>query len=144
MAPQKPAGRSGKALLIAGVVVVLLIAGVYFIGLPMLGGTKSAGAGTPVPTVPTQQPMVTLTAVMPTMTQNTQNTVTPGAIQTYEERYTESYNEVYSINQPFAGGQKAVFTQNLIKPPLYIKFNITPVIHTEEKRVDIGMPSERI
>jgi hypothetical protein len=145
VAPGKTGGGSGKGPLVAGFVIILiLVAGAYFIGLPMLGGPKDAGTGIPATTATTHLPTVTLTGTQPAITLNTQITGTPGTIQTYEDRYMESYNQVYSINQPFSGGQKEVFPQDLTNPPLYIKFNITPKMYIGEKRVDIGMPSERI
>lgn len=143
--PASPPKKSGKIPLVAGVIVILvLVAGIFFIGLPMHGGPKNGGAGIPQTTAPIPTPVVSLTMAQTLITQGIPDTVSPAAIPTYEERYMESYNEVYSINQPFAGGQRAIFTHDLIKPPLYIKFNITPEMHTEEKRVDIGMPSEHI
>ena len=57
----------------------------------------------------------------------------PAASQTYEEKYMESYNQVYSVNHAFVGGQKEVFSQDLRTPPLYIKFKITPEIEVGEK-----------
>lgn len=135
-----PAKGSGKTLVIAGILVFLLvIAGVYFIGLPMLGGTS--GTGTAVqqtlvqPTLiqtPFSGPFTPATTAVPFPTE------TPAASQTYEEKYMESYNLVYSVNREFVGGQKEVFSQDLPSPPLYIKFKITPEIEEGEKVDDAG------
>jgi hypothetical protein len=63
---------------------------------------------------------------------------TPAASQTYEDKYTESYNQVFSINHAFVGGQKEVFSQDVRTPPLYIKFKITPEIEAGEKVDEAG------
>jgi hypothetical protein len=144
--PVKPSGGSGKTMTIAGIVVVLIIiAGVYFIGLPMISRTPGTGtflqqattlstpAGTPFPTThSTDTSSVSMTVKI------------PAADQTYEERYMETYNQVYIVNHAFTGGQKEIFTQDLTTPPLYIKFNITPKMFYGEKTVDIGLSSERV
>jgi hypothetical protein len=125
---------------IAGIIVLLIvIAGVYFIGLPLVSGTS--GTGTPVYQTPAQ-PTPALTPYSKPVTPDT--TVaplpadTPAASQTYEEKYMETYNQVFSVNRAFTGGQKEVFSKDLRTPPLYIKFNITPEIEVGEKVNDIG------
>jgi hypothetical protein len=138
--PVAPAGRSGKAMAIAGIIVLLVvIAGFYFIGLPLLSGTSGTGAAvrqtsaqpTPVPT-PFPEPFTPGASTAPLPAD------TPAASQTYEEKYMETYNQVYSVNHAFTGGQKEVFTQDLTTPPLYIKFNITPEIEVGEKVNEVG------
>ena len=145
-APIPSSGGSGKTMVIAGIVVVLvIIAGVYFIGLQIIrgsSGTRSTlqqattlptGALTPFPTSPS------------TKISDTSGIATnPTPSQTYEEKYTETYNLVYSVNHAFNGGQKEIFTQDLITPPLYIKFNITPKMFYGERTVDIGLSSEHV
>jgi hypothetical protein len=135
-----PAGGSGKTTVIAGIVVLLVvIAGIYFIGLPMLSGTS--GTGTVVQQTPAQ-PTPALTPLSepftPYITAVPLPVNTPAASQTYEEKYTETYNQVYSVNRAFVGGQKEVFSQDLRNPPLYIKFNITPEIEVGEKVDEVG------
>ena len=141
-APVKTSGGSGKTMIVAGIIVVLvLVAGVYFIGLPLI--SRSSGTG------PTLQQTTPFPAqgLNPFPTQTTSvpgNVNNPAAGLTYEEKYTEIYNQVYAINKAFIGGQKEVFTQNLKNPPLYIKFNITPKIFYEERLVEIGTHNEHI
>ena len=138
--PVKPAGGSGKTTIIAGIiVVVLIIAGVYFIGLPMINGSQGTGPtlqhATAIPTqVPTVQPATFLTATIP----EPASTSIPAGSETYEEKYTQTYHEVFSVNQPFVGGQRQLFSQDLTSPPLYIKFNITPTMEAGEKIDEIG------
>lgn len=143
--PVKPSGGSGKSMIIAGIVVLLIIiAGVYFIGLPMINRTPGTGTflqqATTLPT-PTVTPFPTTHS---TDISGVSMTVIPAADQTYEERYMETYNQVYIVNHAFTGGQKEIFTQDLPSPPLYIKFNITPKMFYGEKTVDIGLSSERV
>jgi hypothetical protein len=139
-APGKPAGGSGKIMIIAGIIVVLaIIAGVYLFGLPLMRGTPETT------TLPTQA--LTLFPTIPSEETTTRAPVTvdtPSGSQTYEEKYTETYNQVYSVNHAFVGGQKMIYTQDLATPPLYIKFNITPKMFYEERPVEIGLHSEHI
>jgi hypothetical protein len=127
------------------IVVVALIAGGYIFGLPLLSGSHGPVPGSQQPSaVMTQVPTTVLNTPPPVTPNAPVTTAVPGAGLTYEEKYTETYNQVYSLNHAFAGGQREVFTQDLTNPPLYIKFNITPKMYYGEKRVDIGLSSERI
>lgn len=144
--PAKPSGGSGKTMIIAGIIVVLVIvAGIYFIGLPMISGTRGIGSNlqqnTALRTQVSDLSPPTRAAVSTNMPMTTG---IPAASQTYEEKYTETYNQVYSVDRPFVGGQKEVFTHSTAVPPLYIKFNITPKMFYGEKTVDIGLSSERV
>jgi hypothetical protein len=134
------AGGSKKGVLIIGAVILLaIIAGVYVIGLPLISGTPGTGQ-TPQPTA-TVPPQVQTPAVAygtPAITVAYLPADTPASSQTYEEKYTETYNLVYSADHEFIGGQKEVFTQDLTAPPLYIKFNITPEIEEGEKVDEAG------
>ena len=145
-APVKPAGGSGKILVIAGILVIFaVIAGVYFFGLPLISGSYSIGPGFQQATsIQTQVPTAIPTVLPPATTNAPVTTTVPGADLTYEEKYTETYNLVYSANHAFSGGQKEVFTQDLTDPPLYIKFNITPTMYYGERPVDIGLSSEHV
>ncbi|RPI40354.1 MAG: zinc-ribbon domain-containing protein [Methanoregulaceae archaeon] len=138
--PVKPGARSGKTTVVAGIIVVLvIIAGIYVIGLPMVSGSPGKGS-TPqqVTPFPTQIPTVQPTTYLPITTLSPVVTSIPSGSETYEEKYTQTYKEVLSINRPFAGGQKELFTQDLTTPPLYIKFNITPTIEVGEKIDEVG------
>jgi hypothetical protein len=125
---------------IAGIFVLLIvIAIIYFVGLPLLSGTSGKGTvvqqssvrpTTEVTLVPEPHPSAVPVALLPTET--------PVSSQTYEEKYMETYNQVYSVNHAFNGGQKEVFSQDLKTPPLYIKFNITPEIEVGEKVNEVG------
>lgn len=141
-----PSRGSAKIIIIAGIIgILIMIAGVYFIGLPLIRGSSGTGSTIPhttaLPTLPQTQfqpaPSVEITSAPVTAT-------TPSGSQTYEEKYMETYTQVFSINHAFVGGQKEIFTQILNAPPLYIKFNITPKFYYGEKTVDIGLHSEHI
>jgi hypothetical protein len=138
--PVSPSGGSGKKMIIAGILVVLvIIAGVYFFGLPLISGSSGSGSTLPQPTSVQTQSLTPLPTSLPTVPVNTPGPAgTSAASQTYEEKYTETYNQVYSVNRAFVGGQKEVFTQDLRSPPLYIKFKITPDIEVGEKVNDVG------
>lgn len=131
-----------KTLLIIGIVAILvIIVAAYVAGVPMLKGIP---AQRPVPTtVPgTMVPRVT-TYAQPTKTSFIPpTTVTPRQI--LEERYGEDYEQVYTLNKDFAFGEKELFSYDLSRPPLYIKFNLTPDNITREKIIDIGYSTEQI
>ena len=144
--PVNPSGGSKKAMVIAGIIVVLVfIAGVYFVGLPLISGSPATG---PAHGQTTALPTSALTPSPATLTMPTTGAAvaldTPAASETYEEKYMVTYNQVYSINHAFIGGQKEVFTHDTSVPPLYIKYNITPKMFSGEKTVDIGLPSEHL
>lgn len=137
---------SAKIIVIAGIVGILIIlAGVYVIGLHPVRDSPGTGSTLPqasaLPTLPQTplQPAPSVETTTPPVT-----TTSPSGSQTYEEKYRETYTQVYSINRAFVGGQKEIFTQILNTPPLYIKFNITPKFYYGEKTVDIGLHSERV
>jgi len=138
--PASPSGGSGKTIIIGGILALLvLVAAVYFIGLPLINGSSGNGPNLPQSTpVPTQAltPLPTILSTIPVNTPVPADT--PSASQTYEEKYTETYNQVFSVNRAFVGGQKEVFSQDLTSPPLYIKFKITPEIEVGEKVNDVG------
>jgi hypothetical protein len=144
--PVKPSGGSGKTMVIAGIIVVLVIlAGVYFIGLPVISGSKGTGSNLQQPTtLPTKALTPIPTTVSMETTKTPRITDSSTASQTYENKYTETYTQVYTVNRAFVGGQKEVFTHDIPAPPLFIKFNITPKMYYGEKTVDIGLPSERV
>ena len=127
-----------------GIIVVLgIIAGVYFIGLPMLNGSQRTTSTPPQDTTiltpeTTGQPVAFSPKLTPEIT------ALPAVSQTYEEKYMETYNQVYSDNRAFTGGQKATFTTDTTVPSLYIKFNITPKMYYDERPVEIGTHNEHI
>lgn len=141
-----PSRGSAKTIVIAGIVGILIIlASVYFIGLPLIRGSPGTGSTLPqvtaLPTLP-QTPFTPAPSVETSSAPVT--TTSPSGSLTYEEKYMETYTQVYSINRAFVGGQKEIFTQILNTPPLYIKFNVTPKFYYGEKTVDIGLHSERV
>jgi len=141
--PVKPSDGSKKTKVIAGIIVVLVfIAGIYFVGLPLISGSPSTG---PSPVQTTALQTLALTPFPSTLAMPTTGALdTPAASETYEEKYMVTYNQVFSINRAFIGGQKEVFAQDTSVPPLYVKFNITPKMFSGEKTVDIGLPSEHL
>ena len=66
------------------------------------------------------------------------DTDNPAASQTYEEKYMESYNQVYSVNRAFVGGQKEVFSQDLRNPPCISSSKSHRKIEVGEKVDDAG------
>jgi hypothetical protein len=130
-----------KTLLIIGIVaVIVILAAAYVAGIPMLK-TLSSQLPVPTPVPSTPAPLVTPYAPPSTPPSIPPTTVTPP--QTLEVRYGESYEEVYTLNKDFAFGQKEVFSYDLTRPPLYIKFNLTPDMITREKVINIGLSTEQ-
>ncbi len=133
-------------MLIAGIIVIIIIiAGAFFIGLPLINGKTATGpAHQQASSLPTQSATLFPATPAAGITAAPAVGITPAAQQTYEEKYTQTYTQVYAVNQAFLGGQKIIYTQNLAAPPLYIKFNIIPKMFYEERPVEIGLSSEHI
>jgi len=122
-------------MIVGLVVAVAFIAGMLFIGIPILKGMTSHGAAADV------TPSPAITTAMPTQTVPTTVPQTP--ILKRADQYEETYEQIYTSNQTYKFGQKEVISHDLVRPPLYIRFNITPGMVVREKLVDIGLSSER-
>ena len=143
LVPPPPPKKPVPALLIIGVLVVLALvaAAVWFAGLPALQKMQeSAMPATPQPT-----------AVVPVMVtaQTTQPSETPvpwvtptTTVRKLDPRYEEYYDEIYTLDQFFAFGQKETFAHDLTTPPLFIKYNLTPKMTTRQKVINIGLSTE--
>jgi hypothetical protein len=136
-----PFPREGKlpatmnpALIVGVVVAVAFIAGMLFLGIPSLKGTTSHGTAADV------TPSPEITTAVPTQTVPTTVPQTP--VLKRADQYEETYEQVYTRNRSYKFGQKEVVSHDLVRPPLYIRFNITPGMVVREKLVDIGLSSE--
>jgi hypothetical protein len=134
MAKKPPA--SSRTLLMGAIVgIILLIAVAWFVGLPLLKGSPpavpAAGvAATPTPVVP-NFPAPSPSAVPVSTTLLPEAATTP--VQRTEDRYETSYEQIYTLDQVFNGGQKLFYNHELTRPPLYIKFTLTPGMVSREK-----------
>ncbi|WP_321508054.1 hypothetical protein [uncultured Methanoregula sp.] len=74
--------------------------------------------------------------------------ITPGVTPTSKiedsARFGSDYERVYSISKKFSFGQKELFSQNVTTPPLYIKFDLTPVKINRHILVGIGTHQEHM
>lgn len=135
--------KPNSALIIGGIVVVLaILAAVYFVGLPLLKGDQKSPGGV----VQSPSPAVTPTPVMtvlptPEYTPDVVET-TPTTVDVRDPRFEEDYEPIYSLNQKFSFGQKVNFAHELTRAPLYIQFNLTPVKITRHRLVSIGTNNE--
>jgi len=129
--------------IIAGAAVLIIAAAVFFAGLPYLQKIQKTTDVAMPPTPPVTLLPVTTTPVMIPDTPVV-ITETPTPIIITEGRYEETYEQIYSRNKSFAFGEKVPFTYLLTRPPLYIKFNLTPVMVTHHRMVDIGLSSEHM
>jgi hypothetical protein len=134
MAKKPPS--SSRTLLIGAIAgIIILIAVAWFVGLPLLKGSQPAvpAAGisaTPTPVVPNfPDPSPTVETVAAIFTP----AATPTPVQRTEDRYETSYEQIYTLDQVFNGGQKLSYNHELTRPPLYIKFNVTPGMITRQK-----------
>jgi hypothetical protein len=133
LTPQKPE-KLNTLVIVVAVICVILIAGVYGIGLPYLKGMSSSGIAAepaPSPATPTAVP----TTISPV-------TVIQTPVLKRADQYEETYEEIYTSNRSYMFGEKQVFSHDLTRPPLYIRFNITPGMVVREKIADIGLSSE--
>lgn len=137
--PQTPGLKKSTGVIIGFVAVLAIIVIIYFFGLPLV-----QGAGHSVTTIPshlsqTPTPVYGLTPVVTLITV----TGISGSV-TQDDRYAEIYEMIYTKDRSFDYGAKDVFTHDLTRPPLLIRFNLIPQIVTRQKLVDIGTSSERM
>ena len=138
--PKKPQ----TSLIIGGIVVVLvIIAIVYFVGMPMLKANLKSSDGF----IPSKTPIITHTVVQttlptPQLTTVITETTTQPVVIVRDDRLEEEYEQIKTLNQTFAFGQKVNFAYELTRPPLYIKFNLTPTKISRIRLVSIGTKSE--
>lgn len=131
------------SMIIAGIVVVLVIVAIaYFVGIPLLKGNQKSYDSfvqsqtlTITPTmVRTVPPTLQYTTIIP------ETTTLPVTVR--DARLEEDYEQIYTLNQKFAFGQKVNFAHELKQTPLYIKFNLTPTMISRIRLVYIGTNSE--
>jgi len=130
-------------MIIGGIVILLVIIAVaYFAGMPMLKGNQKSSNGF----VPSQTTPVTpaiIQTVPPTVYYTTAiPETTPLPVIVRDDRLQEDYEQVYTLNQKFAFGQKVDFAHELTRPPLYIRFNLTPTMTNRIRLVAIGTNNE--
>ena len=141
--PPKPSILVPVLIIGCIILVAVIAAGLWFVGLPYLEKNGipviSTPAQTPVPTpvpgIPVQQEILPVQTLSLTVT-------TTSPVRKLEGRYEEYYDEIYTLNHFFAFGATESFSHNLTTPPLYVKYNLTPKLLTREKRIDIGRASE--
>jgi hypothetical protein len=135
--PKKP-----RTLLIIGAVVAVLVilAAAYVVGLPMIKASQKSPEVIPPTITFTPTPLPT---VMPTEEETMEVMETPDLpVQVRDERLEADYEEIYSLNQSFAFGQKVNFVHELTRAPLYVRFNLTPTTIVRHRLVSIGTNNE--
>ncbi len=137
-----------KNPVIVGIIIALIVimAVLLIVGLPMLktGGQNTLEGMVPTPSVtftpnltiqPTPQSTVALeTAIIP------ETTALP--VVQRDARLEEDYEPIYNLNQNFSFGQKVQFAYELTRPPLYVRFNLTPVLITRHRLVSADTRNE--
>jgi hypothetical protein len=119
---------------------------VYIVGLPMLktGGQKTMEGMVPTPLI-TLTPNLT-TQLTPQYTVAGETTIIPETttlpVAQWDARLEEDYEPVYNLNQNFSFGQKVQFAHELTRPPLYVRFNLTPVLITRHRLVSAETRNE--
>lgn len=131
-------------MIVGGIVVVLVIVAIaYFAGIPMLKGNQKSSEGFEQSHTPSMT-ATTMPTALPTLQSTTVITETPTLpIIVKDERLEEDYEQIYTLNQKFAFGQKVNFGHELTTPPLYIRFNLTPMMISQIRLVYIGTKNEQ-
>jgi hypothetical protein len=131
-----------NSVIVAGVIVLVIVAAsAYFIGMPLVKGGLSPALQSPAPVNPPMAMTTVMPSVLPTITTKPPTTV-PTSVITRDERFEETYLELYNRNLTYKFGQKETFPVDLTIPPLFIKFNVIPVMVNRSKLVDIGLATE--
>jgi hypothetical protein len=143
--PTEKPGIPKKTLLIIGIAAVLVILAAFYVaGIPMLKALfPQQPVQTPVPG--TTAPRMT-TYAQPSKTPSKTPTLPPAKVtplEIFEVRDGKSYEQVYTLTKDFSNGQKEVFSHDLTRPPLYIKFSLTPDMVTRDRVINIGLSSEK-
>jgi hypothetical protein len=133
-----------NSVIAAGVIILVIIAACgYFIGVPLIKGVPPPAMQPPASPVPTPVMTTVVTTFSPPPPTLTETTV-PTAVITRDERFEETYLELYNRNFTYKFGQKEGFPVELTSPPLFIKFNVIPVMVNRSKLVDIGLSTEHV
>ena len=145
--PQDPGKGKSRALpvkMIGGVIaVVLILAVVGLYGLPLLKGAGQPVSGpNTAALVPPTLPAAARPAAVAYATPATA-TLAPAVIEVIDERSGMTYIQVYRNRQDFTTGQSAVFTANVQKPPLVIRFTLEPQLIAHDKIINHGLSTER-
>lgn len=123
--------------------VLVIVAIAYFAGMPMLKANQKSSDGFVQSHTPSMTPTIMPTA-LPTSQSTIVITETPTLpVIVKDERLEEDYEQVYTLNQKFAFGQKEYFAHELTQPPLYIRFNLTPTMISQIRLVYIGTKNEQ-
>ena len=85
--------------------------------------------------------MPQVTTARPTTVYTT--TVTQTVAVRRADQFGETYEAVFLKDRQFNFGEKETFSYDLTRPPLYIRFNITPGMVNRSRIVDIGLSSEK-
>jgi hypothetical protein len=123
--------------IIGALAALVIFAAVYFVGLPLMKAGTSSGNGTKA--IPS--PIPTMTMVLPTVIVS-YSAIPPTPVQKRDDRYEETYEQIYAKERDYKFGEREVFSHELTRPPLFIQFNITPSMVSREKLVDIGLSTE--
>ncbi|MHB8163493.1 MAG: zinc ribbon domain-containing protein [Methanoregula sp.] len=144
--PSKPILPKNPVIIGIIIALIVIMAVVYIVGLPMLkvGGQKTIEGMVPSPSVTpalyqTTQP--TPQSTLPIITTIIPETTTL-PVQELDARLEEEYEPIYSLNQNFSFGQKVQFAHELTRPPLYVQFNLTPVLITRHRLVSAETRNE--
>jgi len=144
--PSKPALPKNPVIIGIIIALIVIMVVVYIVGLPMLktGGEKTIEGMIPSPSVTpalylTTQP--TPQSTLPLITTIIPETTTL-PVQERDARLEEDYEPIYSLNQNFSFGQKVLFAHELTRPPLYVRFNLTPVLITRHRLVSAETRNE--
>jgi hypothetical protein len=132
----------GNRVIVSGIIVLVIVAvGAYFIGMPL---AKTVLPPSIQPTLPPVPSAVMTTVITPSPPQRSMvpETTVPTPKITRDDRFEETYLELYNRNLTYKFGQKEMFPVDLTQPPLFIKFNVIPVMVNRSKLVDIGLSTE--
>ena len=134
---QKKLPEKKNTMIILGAIIAMgFIVFLYFLVALPINPTSS-----PAPSAElSPAPMPQVTTARPTTVYTT--TVTQTAAVRRADQFGETYEAVFLKDRRFDFGEKETFSYDLTRPPLYIRFNITPGMVNRSRIVDIGLSSE--
>jgi hypothetical protein len=128
--------KKNTMIILGAILAVGFIIALYFMVAPPMNAISSPVPGTELSPPPLPQVTTALQTTVYTAT------VTQTIVLKRNDEYGETYKAVFLKDRQFDFGDKESFSYDLSRPPLYIRFNITPGMENRSMVVDIGLSSE--
>jgi len=143
--PIKPEKSRGDKIVLAGIVVVAIIATLIYTGFPWIN--LDSNKGTPVSANSISQTSIPTSIPTTSSPRYSATLISPTAVKTQTQTTVYlrgvAYDQINLISKTFNLGNKEVFSYNVQQLPMVIQIEINPAMVSDKKLVDIGTSNER-